>query len=99
MGARGPIPKRMNTRLGHVTKAEKDSVTTVDMVGKVEAPPVDANWHELARDWYESLARSGQAKHYEPSDWTAARLLAHEMTRMLKAKASATMLNSIWTAM
>lgn len=99
MGARGPIPKRSDQRLGHVTKAEKAAVTQVTVVGSVEVPPADESWHQIAKDWYRSLAESGQAQHYEPSDWQAARLLAHELTRALRQKVSATLFSALWTAM
>lgn len=99
MGVRGPIPKRSDQRLGHVTKAEKAAVTQVTMVGDVEVPPADPKWHQIAQDWYRSLAESGQAQYYEPSDWQAARLLAHELTRALKQKVSGQLLATIWSAM
>jgi len=99
VGVRGPVPKRTENRLGHMTKAEKAAVTSVEMAGKVEIPPADKTWHQIAVDWYESLAESGQAKFYEPSDWQAARLLAHELSRALRQKVSATLFAAIWTAM
>lgn len=50
-----------------------------------EGPAVDSGWHELARDWYRSLAESGQSMFYEPSDWQTARVLAELLSRALKA--------------
>lgn len=44
---------------------------------------VDENWHDIAKDWFDSLSRSGQAIFYEPSDWAAARLIAESMSRDL----------------
>ncbi len=100
MGTRGPIPKRMDARLGHVTKGEKAAVTSVDVTGPVEIPPAAESWNELARDWYLSLAKSGQAKHFEPSDWAAARYVAEVMTRNLDAgRFSAQLFAAVWQAM
>lgn len=47
------------------------------------APASEDGWHPLVRDWYESLANSGQSEFYEPSDWLTARLLAEAMSREL----------------
>lgn len=38
----------------------------------------------MARLWYESLAGSGQAAFYEPSDWATAYVIAESMSRDLK---------------
>lgn len=50
-----------------------------------EGPSIDSEWHPLARDWYRSLAESGQSIFYEPSDWQTARVLAELLSRALKA--------------
>lgn len=95
MGATGPIPKRSEER----RRRNKVDTTQVEIVGTVEVPEPDPDWHPAAARWYESLQLSGQHKFYEPSDWAAAQLLAHELTRMLKARASATMFAAVWAAM
>lgn len=46
-------------------------------------PKPDQKWHPVARRWFNSLALSGQAQFYEPSDWGAAYLLAETMSREL----------------
>lgn len=46
---------------------------------------IDGRWHELARDWYRSLADSAQSQFYEPSDWQTARILAELLSRALKS--------------
>jgi hypothetical protein len=84
MGTRGPIPKRIGDRLGNLTKADRAAVTQVTMTGPVKVPPAGRHWHPLARDWYRSLAESGQSRYYEPSDWQAARLVAEQLTRLMK---------------
>lgn len=100
MGSRGPIPKRTGDRLGHMTRAEKAAVTTVEVSGPVEVPPASESWHELARDWYVSLSASGQRRHMEPSDWQAARYVAEVMSKNLRAsRFSAQLFAAIWTAM
>ncbi|MFI6496901.1 hypothetical protein [Nonomuraea typhae] len=52
---------------------------------QVVCPPADESWHEIARDWYESLSKSGQSVFYEPSDWASARYVAEAMSRGLEA--------------
>lgn len=100
MGTRGPIPKRTDARLGH--PHAKSNVERVDKVvpSTVEQPPVDPNWHEIARNWYESLAESGQARFFEPSDWSAARYVAAVMSRNLAAtKFNGQLFSGVWSAM
>lgn len=99
MGASGPVPKRSSQQLGHKTKAEKAEVEHVEVFGEVKIPPADRKWHQLAKDWYNSLAESGQKKFFEPSDWAAAQVLASEMSRMLNGHMSATMFAAVWQAM
>lgn len=95
--ANGPAPKR-TTQVRRRNK--KDPVDTFVVAGKVEIPPAADGWHELAKDWYESLKLSGQAKYFEPSDWRAARILAEVMTKNLRAKRfSAQLFQSVWSAM
>ena len=78
---RGPIPKRDAERRRR--NAAEVGTTTVEMTGEVIVPDADPNWHRLAREWYESLRKSGQHKYMEPSDWAAARILAFSMTKQL----------------
>jgi hypothetical protein len=78
-GRGGPVPKRAEDR----RRRNKVNIDTVEMVGEVEIPPADDNWHDLAIEWYESLAKSGQSRYYEPSDWTTARYIAEAMSRNL----------------
>ncbi len=100
MGTHGPVPKRTADRLGHMTKAEKNAVTSVDVAGPVEIPPAEESWHPLAKDWYQSLAVSGQRAHMEPSDWAAARYVAEVMTRNLESgRFSSQLFAAVWTAM
>ena len=45
-----------------------------------------ADWHPRVKDWWESLAESGQATYYEPSDWATAAIVAESMSRDLKPR-------------
>ena len=87
MGSRGPVPKRSEERMGHLTKAEKASISrpapgeapTTDVVW----PEPDPFWHPIATDWYLSLRESGQAAYYQQSDVATARFVAEGMHRNL----------------
>lgn len=98
MGARGPVPKRASERAGHRAKSDKP-----DRVGaptKVRRPPVNKDWDPAARAWYLSLARSGQVRFFEPSDWAFARILADLLTGQLKSeRPSSELLKGILAAM
>lgn len=88
MGARGPIGKRSEERMGHRSKEEKESVTKAPSGPPTvvpELPEPDPLWHEIATDWYLSLRESGQAAFYQPSDWAMARYAAELMSRGLSS--------------
>lgn len=81
----GPVPKRSTERRRR-NKPEGAEVTTVPAAThSAQCPPADESWHQIARDWYDSLARSGQAVFYEPSDWATARYVAEAMSRGLSS--------------
>lgn len=83
MGARGPTPKRAAQR--RRTNSPEAETVAVPAGGEVVLPPEpEEKWHPVARAWYESLGKSGQAVFYEPSDWATAYLLAESMSRELK---------------
>lgn len=89
MGARGPVGKRSEERMGHRSKEEKESVTKALSGAPAELPELpepDALWHPIASDWYLSLRSSGQAQFYEPSDWAVARYAADLMSRVLQSE-------------
>jgi hypothetical protein len=80
----GPVPKRSTERRRR-NKPEGAEVTTVPAAKQlVQSPPADESWHQIARNWYDSLATSGQAVFYEPSDWATARYVAEAMSRGLQ---------------
>jgi hypothetical protein len=68
----GPLPKRTDQRR-RVNKPD-----TPLRKGKaqpfVECPPPGKDWDKRAKDWYKSLALSGQSVFYEPADWQTAQL-------------------------
>jgi hypothetical protein len=85
MGARGPVGKRSDQRLGHRAKAEMDEVDKIPATPvRPTSPEPEEKWHPLAKRWYESLAASGQSVFYEPSDWATAVLIAESISRDLK---------------
>jgi hypothetical protein len=55
----------------------------VHVTGAVRVPAADRAWHPIAKRWYQSLKKSGQARFYEPSDWMTARYTAELMSRLL----------------
>jgi hypothetical protein len=84
MGARGPVPKRAEQR--RRTNKPTTEIKTAAASPEVTTPTADDAWHPVARRWFDSLAESGQAVWYEPSDWALAYLLAESMTRDLEAQ-------------
>lgn len=78
----GPIPKRSDTRRRRNKASEPEKAAAGTPVAP-ERPAADENWHPIAKGWFESLGRSGQAQFYEPSDWATAVLIAESMSRDL----------------
>lgn len=100
MGTRGPVPKRSDQRRRRNADGNVDTIDATPGAPPVVAPPLGFATHEIAMEWYESLAESAQAQYFEPSDWQAARVVAHEIGRMLNRKdASGQLLTSVWSAM
>ena len=83
---RGPVPKRQAER----RRRNKDAVVdTVVMEGAVKPATLPHSvLHRVAREWYRSLKRSGQAQFFEPSDWAAAVLVAEAMSKVLMQRSS-----------
>lgn len=96
---RGPVPKRSTERRRRNTES-KTQVVKVP-VPAATAPDPDPAWHPIASDWYRSLAESGQATFFEPSDWQSARYVAQAITVNLNsgAKFSSMLFAAIWSAM
>jgi len=49
-------------------------------------PDADPKWHTIAKRFYSSLSESHQSVFYQPSDWSAAWLIAETISRELKPK-------------
>lgn len=98
MGTRGPVPKRSDQRRRRNLDSQPTKIPAASEA--VAAPPLGFPAHPVAEDWYASLAESGQAQYFEPSDWQAARVLAFDLTRHLHSgRPSAQMLAALWSAM
>lgn len=82
-GAGGPPPKRSDQRRRTNTPAAGEP-TKAAGAAKVPVPKVEASWHPVAKRWFTALARSGQSRFYEPSDWATAFVIAESMSRELK---------------
>lgn len=96
MGARGPVPTRSDQRRRQNKNSE--GVATVKAPGAVHVtqPPADEAWHQMAREWYESLAESGQARWYQPSDWQTARVWAELLSRQLSGGRPSAQMVAAW---
>jgi len=96
-----PLPKkRSERRRRNIVPGEV--VTSVLGTLKVPQPPLHDSevWSQNAINWYESLAESGQALHYEPSDWQLAKLVASWITDYdMSVKPSASLLGYIMDGM
>lgn len=81
----GPPPKRdaeRRRRNKPAIKTEKVDLSEITTL-EVEIPKANDKWHPIAKQWYGSLAKSGQALFYEPSDWWTAYALADQLDRLL----------------
>lgn len=83
MAARGPVPKRSSERRRTNKPAAGEQITKAPAAMKVTVPRADSSWHKVARRWYQSLAKSGQSRYYQPSDWAFATVIAEQLSREL----------------
>ena len=93
-GPRGPVPKRSAVRRRRNLESVPDVVTlpvTQELAG---TPLADDSWHPIVKSLYDSLARSGQAQFFEPSDWAFALLTCELLSRGLCAEKMPAMLIS-----
>src|SRR6266516_1785318 len=77
----GPIPKRSTQR----RRRNFVNITHALSGDEIAIPDAPAEWHPIARQWYESLQKSGQRIFYENSDWAQAFYIAEAMSRSLDA--------------
>lgn len=79
----GPVPKRSDQR-----RRRNKPVIPIDSVeiqDEVIVPELGVdNPHQLVADLYDSLRISGQARWYEPSDWSRARIACQLLSDLLK---------------
>jgi hypothetical protein len=99
-GTRGPVPKRSTERRRR-NKESKPETVKIQGLGPIEVPAPDEDWHPIAREWFLSLAQSGQSLFYEPSDWQYARYVAQVMSVNLKQgrKFSAMLFSAVQSGM
>lgn len=92
----GPIPKRSDQR-----RRRNSPSTEVHAVSGVvvRVPAADDDWQLIARDWYLSLAESGQAEFYQPSDWQQARVAALVLSRIAAADKPSPELVKAWQSL
>lgn len=84
MGTRGPAPKRPSQRRRKNAPPQETTKAAADP-GTIAAPyPANSRWHPVAKRWFDSLERSGQAAFYEASDWATAYLIGEAISRELK---------------
>lgn len=82
MGERGPLPKRSSQRRRR--NAPERPITKGRGADEVPVPKGNSKWHPVAKRWFNSLAASGQAAYFEPSDWATAELVAESISRDLR---------------
>lgn len=84
--AQGAVPKPATAAKRAPRKTAAKAKPAAAAPATVAAPPALEHWADLAREWYESLAKSGMAKWFQPSDWAQARVLAETLHRNLTNK-------------
>jgi hypothetical protein len=96
MGSRGPAPKRSDER--RRANVPEGGITSAPGARSVRVPEADESWHPMARDWFESLASSGQAAFYQPSDWQTARVWAEVLSRQLASDKMSAVMVQAWAS-
>jgi hypothetical protein len=85
----GPAPKRSDQR----RRRNKVDIDKVELDGLVSVPELGIDRvRPMVADFYRSLAESGQARYFEPSDWQRARLMCWSLDKMLKSGKPSAML-------
>lgn len=87
----GPVPKKDAERRRRNKTPESGgsfssvpaAVVNVDqlLVGDVEIPEMNDEWHDIAKLIWESQIRSGQVIWMEPSDWATLYMLCESISR------------------
>ena len=89
----GPVPKKDAERRRRNKSPESEGslsaipaeVVNVDalLVGEVEIPVPDENWHPIATQIFEAQTKTGQVLRMEPSDWAMLYLVCESISRDL----------------
>jgi hypothetical protein len=102
--SRGPVPKRSDQRR-RTNKPDVPVETAPPAVarssvasGTFVVPLADGTWHEVAKQWFHSLKKSGQSGWYQPSDWMEAYVAAEVLSRMLASDRLSAQLFTAWSA-
>ena len=82
-GRGGPPPKPQSQRR---RKNKTPPITSGAMETHIKQPRIRADIHPLAKSWYKSLAKSGQAEFYTASDWQVALAAAEALDYFLETK-------------
>ena len=97
----GPVPKRSDQRRRRNQTSATDKAAGAKAV---KVPAADRSWHPIAKSLWASLAKSGQADFYEPSDWAFAFSLMDDLSYIKKAqerdeRRPAQMLQTVYSAL
>lgn len=85
MGVHGPIPQREESLVrGHRDVRAGDIPVTKGTARGGKPLNGKSTWHPLAKQWFNSLKKSGIADYYEQSDWATALIVAEELSNYLK---------------
>ena len=85
-GRGGPPPKRSDQRRRSNPTAAEARTGEVRRGEHIPSDPPEAgDWLPAIRQWYESLAQSGQSAWYAASDWSSAWLMAEAMNAEMVA--------------
>lgn len=83
----GPIPKRTEERRRRNTTTETGMPLETEKVevdeGPVDPLPINEQWHDDAKEFYQACIDSVQSRFYEPSDWAALKMACEAQSRML----------------
>jgi hypothetical protein len=101
-GVRGPVPKRSTQRRRtNAPEIPVESVPPAPVADEGEpwkVPLARGEWHEIAKDWFHALKKSGQAGWFQPSDWMEAYVAAQVLSEMLNAGKISAMLYASWSS-
>ena len=83
-GIPGPVPNKTPEKEGSLTSIPAEVVNVDELlVGEVEIPQPNPEWHDIAIQIYEAQMKSGQVLWMEPSDWSMLYLMCESISRDL----------------